>query len=191
MGKSEIIVNSWSRSGTTWLIHLLSDLLASPQQDLPNGKIIGCWGPHCNGNYVIRKRHAKYHSRYRGKTVVLIHRDVCGIVVSTAFYLNISFNEAIGMMSGYNNWLKSWLKHATVITRYEDLNDYQELKRITYQLTGLKVSTAKVRAAMRRQNFENMTRQLNDTHFMRRGMVGDWRNYLSKKQVKQLYDLLD
>lgn len=93
------------------------------------------------------------------------------------------------MMTGYEKWIKAWLNHAQVITRYRDLSDSNELRRIIECLTGRVLPDKKIIAAMKRQRFEHIQRQFGN-HFARCGRVGDWRNYLNSDHLKRVDDIL-
>lgn len=190
----EVYVVAYPKSGITWLVHLLCDLLDSPQQDIPGGPIIGCWGVRCDGGYVVRKSHDAYGARFAGKTVVFMQRDPRDVIVSTSHYCRWSMDRTIKYVIGnYESWIYPWLNSGAIITRYKWLHDRpaDELRRIVEAITGNTPTEDRINEALDRQSFENMTRQLNnDRHFMRRGIVGDWRKHLSRKQGKRINEAL-
>lgn len=186
----EVYVVAYPKSGVTWLIHLLCDLLDSPQQDIPGGPIVGRWGVRCDGGYMMRKSHDAYGSRFAGKIVVFTQRDPRDVIVSTSHYCRWSMDSAAKYVTGnYESWIRPWLNSGAVITRYRWLHDRptEELRRIARAITGNTPTDEHIQAALDRQSFENMIRQLSgDKHFMRRGVVGDWRNHLNQKQGKRI-----
>lgn len=187
----EIYAVAYPKSGITWLIHLLCDLLDSPQQDIPGGPVVGCWGARCDGGYVVRKSHDAYGPHLAGKTIVFTQRDPRDVIVSTYHYrVRLSLEDAIQQVLGnYLAWMDTWAGNYTVATRYRWLHDRpaEELRRIVEAITGTTPTDERIQAALERQSFENMTQQLGgDRHFMRRGVPGDWHNYLSREQCRRI-----
>lgn len=190
----EIFVVAYPKSGVTWLVHLLSDLLDSPQQDIDGGAVIGAWGVRDDGGYVIRKSHDSYSAAYRRKNIVLLVRDPRDVIVSTFYYLRYpNIDRAVDEVTyDYEAWLQSWQGEYTVLTQYRWLRNQTdaELYRIATTVTGAAQDMRKVGEAVDRQRFENMQIQLHDSHFMRKGIVGDWRNHLSDNQCQRVYSRL-
>lgn len=190
----EILVNAYPKSGLTWLIHLLCDLLESPQHDTPGAPLL-TWYAVDNGGYILRKRREPYNTGLIGKIVVLIQRDPRDVAVSAMHYRRqTSIRDAMQTLWGacydfehcYTGWLGSWLntKAYTVLTRYEWLHQkpVDELRRIVSELTGNSPTDDRIQQALERQSFENMVTQLGgDRHFMRKGIVGDWRNHFDRE----------
>jgi hypothetical protein len=200
----EVIVNAFPKSGVTWLLHLICDLLEGVHQDSEKMKPQSYDHP-VTSDWVIRKTHYPYWEQaipnLKGKTVVVTQRDPRDIVVSAMFYRKSpDLDKAIDVMirSKYVNYLESWLnpveplKVAQVIyTRYEDLQfkPVKTLRGIDRELTGNWQTDDRINQALDRQSFPNMTRQLNnDRHFMRKGVVGDWRNHFNRDQAKRFND---
>lgn len=194
----EILVNAYPKSGLTWLIHLLCDLLESPQHDTPGAPLLN-WSPVTNGGYVLRKRHEPYNDGLLGKVVVLTQRDPRDVAVSAMHYRRqASIKDAMQTLWGacygfpqcYTGWLGSWIdtEEYTVITRYEWLHQrpIEELTYIVSELTGTHLPPGRIQQALDRQSFENMVTQLGgDRHFMRKGIVGDWRNHFDQKTARE------
>lgn len=196
----EIIVNAYPKSGITWLVHLLCDLLDSPQQDLPNSPKM-YWGDNEDGNYIIRKTHSIYQPRFNNKTVIFLQRDPRDIAVSRMYYNSCRFNIRQSMAAlwttgknkyTYDNWLSSWFNRPNVYyTKYELLHSqpYKELSAIYHFITGSSVLNDKIKRVLENQSLENMRLQIDD-HFVRKGIVGDWRNHFSEDDIKVFEDNL-
>jgi hypothetical protein len=198
----EVIVNAFPKSGVTWLLHLVCDLLEASQQDVPQMLPLS-YGHPVSGEWVVRKAHYPYWEQaiphLKGKTVVLTQRDPRDVVVSAMFYRKTTdLDEAINVMvkSKYVDYLESWLKPVEplkvkklIITRYEWLNHSQaasQLSGIIYNLTENWLKDDRIQEAIDRQSFPNMVKQLGgDRHFMRKGVVGDWRNHFNQEQAKR------
>jgi hypothetical protein len=77
----------------------------------------------------------------------------------------------------YQRWYQDWFNSGrySVLTRYELLDDINELKRIIYKLTGITLTEARIKQSMERQAFENLAPKY--PHSMRKGIVGDWKNH--------------
>lgn len=204
---NEVIVTAYPKSGVTWLLHLVCDLLEAQHQDTPQMEPLS-YGHPVSGGWVVRKTHYPYWEQaipiLKNKVVVLIQRDPRDIVVSAMHYggandLKRSINSMVG--GSYVDYLESWLKPAEplkvkklIVTRYERLHShpYSELKGILSHLLRNPLSTPsddRIQQAIARQSFENMSKQFDDGgHFMRKGIVGDWRNHFDRETAQMFND---
>jgi hypothetical protein len=197
----EVLVNAYPKSGVTWLLHLVCDLLEGVHQDTPQMEPLTYDHP-VTSDWVIRKGHYPYWEQaiphVKGKRVILTQRDPRDVVVSAMFYRKTTdLDAAIDQMikSNYVGWLESWkpprgeppLQVSVMHTSYEHLqfDPIPSLRGIIEELTGVWQRDDRINEALDRQSFPNMTRQLhNDRHFMRKGVVGDWRNHFNREQAK-------
>ena len=202
----EVFVNAFPKSGVTWLMRLICDLLEAQHQDTPQMEPL-TYGHQVKGGWVVKKTHYPYwqHSIpiLKGKTVVVSQRDPRDVAVSAMFYRKTTDLEAaidVMIQSDYAKWIGSWLTPVErlkvaqcVFTRYELLHSQpiQTLRGIIKELTGEWVSDTRIEEALERQSFENMASQYKDGgHFMRKGIVGDWRNHFTRDLAQKFNEHL-
>jgi len=199
----ELIVNAFPKSGTTWLLHLLCDLLEAQHKDTPQMEPLS-YGHPVSGEWTVRKNHYPYWEQVipivKGKIVVMSQRDPRDIVVSAMFYRKTTDLEAaidVMIQSQYVEWVGSWvapleaLKCKLVKTSYENLHarPVGQLRNIVFEVSGETLSNERIKEAIERQSFENMVIQLKgDRHFMRKGIVGDWRNHFTRGLARKFND---
>lgn len=210
---NEVIVNAYPKSGVTWLLRLICDLLQGVHQDTAKMTPLSYDHP-VTSDWVIRKTHYPYWQHaipiLKGKTVVVSQRDPRDIVVSAMFYrsttdLDLAIKVMASPKRSYSEWVESWIipneahnKIKLVKTRYEWLHQGAgELARIFVSITNTPLNDGlipdevmeRAKVALERQSFENMSKSYNDGgHFMRKGIVGDWRNHFSREQAKRFND---
>ena len=128
----EVIVSAYPKSGVTWLMHLICDLLEGRHQDTQQMTPLSYDHP-VTSDWLIRKNHYPYWSQtihyVMGKMVVMSQRDPRDVVVSAMLYRKTTdLKQAIGVMiqSHYVDYLESWLKPVEplkvaklIVTRYE------------------------------------------------------------------------
>lgn len=197
----EVIVNAFPKSGVTWLVHLICDLLEGIHRDTEKMKPQSYDHP-VTSDWIIRKNHYPYWSQaipiLKGKKVIFTQRDPRDVVVSAMFYRKApGLDKAIDVLvsSDYVGWLESWLEPSqslkcklVMYTSYEAIqfDPIKELRGIIEELTGDWQTDDRINLALDRQSFDNMTHQLGgDTHFMRKGIVGDWRNHFTRSQAER------
>lgn len=197
----EVLVNAYPKSGVTWLVHLVCDLLEGFHKDNDSMQPLTYDHP-VTSDWIIRKIHYPYWSQaiphVKGKLVILTQRDPRDIVVSAMFYRRApDLDKAIDVMvqSNYVDYLESWLNPVEplkvkklIITRYEHLHVHptRKLGEIIAELIGERPVAERIREAIERQSFPNMVKQLGgDRHFMRKGIVGDWRSHFNREQAKR------
>lgn len=195
MIRKKVYVNAHPKSGTTWLIHLLCDLLDSPQTGIELSHPL-VWGPRQDGGYQIIKQHSSYEDIPKDGMIVFLQRDIRDVIVSFHFYNGGTEDESIeGMLNTvlheytefYEGWINTGSNHGIIKTSYEKLKEYpvEELKRIGYLISGKSYSDERIKKTIERQNIENMRNQLG-AHFVRKGIVGDWKNYFNKRLCKKI-----
>ncbi len=204
----EVIVNAYPKSGVTWLLRLICDLLEAQHQDTPQMEPL-TYGHQVKGGWIVKKTHYPYWEHaipiLKGKTVVMSQRDPRDVVVSAMFYrktmdLDAAINVIIHPKNSYTKWVGSWLDPIEplkvarcIFTKYELLHSrpVQTLRGIIKELTGERLSDVRIEEALERQSFENMASQYKDGgHFMRKGIVGDWRNHFTRDLARKFNEHL-
>ena len=202
----EVFVNAFPKSGVTWLMRLICDLLEAQHQDTPQMEPL-TYGHPVKGGWVVKKTHYPYFQHsipiLKGKTVVVSQRDPRDVAVSAMFYRKTTDLEAaidVMIQSDYAKWIGSWLTPVErlkvaqcVFTKYELLHScpVQTLREIIKELTGEWLSDPRTEEALERQSFENMASQYKDGgHFMRKGIVGDWRNHFTRDLARKFNEHL-
>ena len=192
----EVIINAYPKSGVTWLLHLICDLLEGQHQDTDQMEPLTYNHP-ITSDWIVRKNHYPHWNAatpyLKNKAVIFTQRDPRDVVVSAMFYRKQADLElAIEVMikSDYVGWVESWLKPGElkvkqlITTSYEALHFQPEIElaNIISELTGDPPTSERIEQALNRQSFQNMVGQLGgDRHFMRRGIVGDWRNHFNQE----------
>jgi len=156
------------------------------------------------GGPVVPRPH---HLAWRNLTdehVVLILRDPRDISVSLAFYSEISLNRAIRRLhnwewGSWQDYVMRWLNAEFDYTRtnYEALSKdaAAEVTRIL-EARGLPVDRKRIAVAVQRQSFDSRKEHIRqwghkyargrafNLRFMRKGIVGDWRNHYTRAHGK-------
>lgn len=200
--KTEVFITGFPRSGNTWLNRICSDLFQAEMQTIP-GEVVEYFG---NGkptdDYIIRKTHW-YASQYNGKgynnkpaKMLWIQRDPRDMVVSMMFYRNVQ-PDLMGVLDsvvwdrphkevgahGYRSFMEGWIASQTYdySTRYEQLHSqpYIELQNVAKAVTGNELPKGFVQGVIHRQRFDRWAPRYE--HSMRKGVVGDWRNYFKQE----------
>ncbi len=198
---SEIYTASYPRSGATWLNRLLSDLLKSPLQATPEEDPE--WFGEKGGEFVIRKTHCReWEAEDRQLTDdavwIFLQRDPRDVVISRLFYANItSIRKAINEMvmdhdndpwerGNYDAMIRPWMESDRPVyqAHYELLHTFAltELQAIIKQILGMPLPLNWVRAVIQRQSFGSVraTHGPRFDHSMRRGRIGDWKQYFNR-----------
>lgn len=107
-----------------------------------------------------------------------------------------SWNENVG------SWININDKNKIIIIKYEDLkkNSYKEINKIC-KFLKVKKSKKKISEAIKKSSFEKLrkmenvdlgfTKYFSDSNpgFFRKGKIGDWKNFLSKKESNKIRKL--
>jgi hypothetical protein len=94
----------------------------------------------------------------------------------------------------YSDFIKFWHNRNDVVyVRYEDLkkNTIEELRRIVFERSGKQLFVNEAKNIVEEFSFSRMTGRKpgeeKKTSFIRKGIVGDWRNYFCQR-AKKVFD---
>lgn len=208
------IVDEYPKSGGTWLGQMLGMALEVPfpRNQMPSltSSIMHChmlksWGMN---NVVIIWRDPRdmmiswyYHCLFkhnRGNEFLvnsvrqtLNFQDYENIKENLPTFIEYCFTQQFYPRFTWVEFVESWYNQPNVIyTKYESLhqNAVQELQKIVFALTGKELSLEKAQEIVEYYSFKNQTgRKLgeeNSNQFLRKGIVGDWKNHFTKKSAQ-------
>ncbi|MDH7913710.1 sulfotransferase domain-containing protein [Winogradskyella sp. SYSU M77433] len=132
---------------------------------------------------------------YRGK---LNFDDFDDIKTNLPVYIDFLFKNTPSKMTFFNhpgNWgdyNKAWLnfyrtRKNIYLVRYEDLleDTYKEIEKLNREFLGVQINEkSDLEKIIKKYSFENQTKRKrgneNTTSFLRKGIVGDWKNYFNE-----------
>ena len=211
------IVNEYPKSGGSWLSQMLAACLDVPYPRNRLPMLRPCilhehfiW-PGILQNVVVVWRDGRdllisqyYHSLVRNDrgnrilvervTADLQLRNVHDIQNNLPFFMEYVFKQKKNPKFSWKDFVLRWQnqKH-TVHVRYEDLrvDCAQQLQRLVRALSGNELSDEQAKAISEKFSFEKQSGrkpgQENIRSFMRKGIVGDWKNHFSAES-KQIFD---
>lgn len=211
-----VYVLGYVKSGTNWLCHLLSEVLEMPILEpwkLSRPQIKPCvYHMHRfipldsvrrRTVYMMRDGRDTMVSKYfhivreGGPLKARIERNLGRPLLAEEIQENMV--EFILFMrvnristTDYRTHMEEWKKHSDkyITVRYEDMltNSEAELMRVLDQLSCHHVTSEKVRSAVTKHDFSNLTNRekgVEDlTSFIRKGISGDWRNYFTEEAAR-------
>lgn len=211
----DVFLVSYPKSGNTWLRFMLAYCLhdiESESVDFHNIQtlipdIYVGWPTNKKTRPRIMKSHEPYTPRY--PRVIYLYRDGRDVIVSyyyhsiqrnqfdgTLYEFITEFNSAFGSWGGH---VRGWLDREDITNTYglsyEHLkeNPFVELSNLL-NFIGVKVSTARIKSAIRLSSFDNMRSieknkglpsylNANNQDFVRKGNVGGWKTELDIKAL--------
>lgn len=211
------VVNEYPKSGGTWVAQMLSDALQVPfpRNRLPmlrpsilHGHTMIRWNMH---NLVIVWRDGRdvlvsqyYHwlfknernsarvvAAMRGDLGFSDYEDVTGNLPAFMEYV---FQRKGRPRMSWTDFAATWLDHREAVhVRYEDLRraTAAELRRIVRALTGRELDASRADEIAAARSFERMSGRPpgteDPTSFMRKGIVGDWRNCFDRRSRERFH----
>jgi hypothetical protein len=211
------IVNEYPKSGGTWVGLMLAEALNIPfprncmpklEPSIMHGHFLNPFGMKnvlCvwrDGRDVMVSWY--YHCLFVNEhsnafLVELTRRDICfedydDILGNLPQFIDYVFQQQKSPSFSWVDFVCMWHnRNGVVNVHYEDLKAEagKELQRIAYELSGNEFTLEKSREIAEVFSFEKIAgRQCGEEKkngFMRKGIVGDWKNHFSKES-RQLFD---
>jgi len=189
----QIHTTGYPRSGNTWLGWLLSDLFDCAWVQMGPGDPPLYKGDVTDDrNGINIYKHHRAEKTWDGLTF-FVYRDPRDVAVSVLHYAKLPdlwaalnmmrFNISVTFQAfpdtpAYRTMIEAWWNKpaADFQCSYEDLHHRPlEVLRAASQVVGRDISDGRIGKAIDRQSFARQ--QL--SHAMRRGVVGDWRNFFT------------
>ncbi len=212
-------VNEYPKSGGTWVGHMLSVALSVPfpRHCMPNFESSILHGHHLypfgmknvlcvwrDGRDVIVSWY--YHCLFRNelhnsRLVEIVRNDLPfedydDVVNNLPHFIKYVYGEQKHPSFSWSDFVRKWSSRKDVVhVRYEDLraNTADELQRIVYELSNTPISKDLASEIAEAFSFAKMSGRKSGEEvknsFMRKGVVGDWKNTFSSES-RQLFDVL-
>ena len=204
------IVNEYPRSGGTWLGQMLATGLDIPfprnqfpvfRTSVMHGHYLGSWGMK---NVVVIWRDGRdvvvsmYHhclfknERRNAPLVDAVRRDLPfkdyeDVRSNLPAFIEYSFTRQRHPHFSWADFVRRWYgRNGVIYTHYEQLlgNPASELQRIVLGLSGKRLEAERAVTIAEDLSFARQAGRLpgeeNKRRFMRKGIVGDWRNHFSR-----------
>ncbi len=207
----EVFVNSYPKSGSTWLRRLLANTLGCAVGNFYDDDPPQFHGPVDPENrLIIRKLHyspglamhagleAEVTQRLRDGYHVFLQRDPRSVAISLYHYSSsmrggrdlASFLRA--RFPDYVSWVRFGLERADLVLKYERLldpgNRVVYLREACEQIVGRSVDAALVQGAFDTLEFAKLQQQ--DPHFFWKGKADSWKEHMSQEHGRIMHDLL-
>jgi hypothetical protein len=200
-----VYTSGYPRNGSTWLCRLLSDLLDSPLSNLEpvNPPMDMDFCATGRGGCLIKKTHWQHKEWDGTDLVVFVQRDPRDVAISQLFYRSheptdkmisstiLGLRELNERAIGIEKFVRQWLADARVChTSYELLHKQPkiELQKFSRYINNTNQPEDRIDQIIARQSFKQWANKY--PHSMRKGVVGDWRNFYKQEHAKLIDDVL-
>jgi len=202
------IVNEYPKSGGSWVSQMLSDALQVPfpRNRLPmfQSSILHdhMWHKWNINNVLIVWRDGRdvlvsqyYHSLFENEIAnhALVRKtqrdlsivDYDDIQSNLPVFMRYVFEDKKYPRFNWTEFVEHWNVDGFVHLRYEDIrtSPVDELCRIVLELSGEQLDRGKAEGIIEKYSFTNMSGRKtgieNKNSFMRKGVIGDWKNHFS------------
>ncbi len=162
-------------------------------------------------NNPIPYAHVLIPDRLTSERLIFVVRDPRDIIVSACHHwkrksrqevIDLVCFGGLAKLPGWNTYLEQWQQIKNVKwTSYESLSN-NPLNEVLSLLAGLDYDKARLLPAIGRQEFDQRTKQIEldggnlylgkayNLRFMRKGIIGDYKNFLTDKEQEQIWDRL-
>jgi hypothetical protein len=211
-------INEYPKSGGSWLGQMIAEALEIPfpRNSLPHfGKNQIMHGHYINplfmkkvvllwrdGRDVLISQyyHSLFENGHGNRRLVSITKenfivdDYNDIRKNLPQFIEYTYKENGMLKFSWSDFVDTWIDKDVVHVRYEDLREDTplELIRIVKDLSGVVLSMPKALEISKKYSFERMSGRVpgeEDKHsFVRKGVVGDWKNHFSK-DAKKIFNL--
>jgi hypothetical protein len=210
------VVNEFPKSGGTWVGQMLGRALGVPfprnrlpvlRPSIMHGHYLGPWGMK---NVVVCWRDGRdvmvswYHQQlisheWNERQVRRSRRelrlgDYEDVYKNLPAFIEYAFTRPHSPRFSWADFVRRWHGRKDAIhVRYEDLRreTARELRRVVLGLTGRRLSPEEATAIVEEFSFERLAGRRpgeeDKGSFLRKGMVGDWRNHFSP-EAKEIFD---
>ena len=199
------------KCGNTWLSRLLGSARHSRVGGMNNNKPPASEGEGRGGKYFIIQEHMQ--KRETDDCCVVVYRDPRDAIVSAKFYWKMNnFDNAIdGVTQGKWPYARLWSKYidnwiisgeADAVISYEALKK-DTAKSVKFILNRFGIEpVVDIKTAVQIQSFATKKKFIQkhgdnmpygkplQSEMLRKGIIGDWKNHLTKSQCKIIHDRL-
>ena len=214
-----VLVNEFPKSGASWSAQMLSDTLdlPFPRNRLPMLRSSILHGHYITKTNIAKTlivwRDGRDvavswfyhlvvgHEQTNDRARQLVRREA-GITdpknLEESFPLALEYFLKQPRYPGYSwvDFVNRWADNDDVVhVKYEDLkvDASRELKRITYELTGTDLPDIRSNKIVEKYSFQKQSGRLpgnaNTNKYLRKGIVGDWKNHFNEKSRSVFADL--
>lgn len=208
MNWEPIFVSGAPRSGNTWFLRLMSDLLDCPIKNLTGEEEDYRWCQTGAGPWLMVKTHQHVDCFARTDMMIGVLRDPRDVAISRMFQRDLpptpeNLFRVIETMAettkdgcegtldfNYPDFVEALFESGRPIIHYEELHEHGPamLSLMAENLTGEPFSVLDAQASFQRVTLERCKQV--DPHFARKGIVGDWRNYFHQEHGKLITKIM-
>jgi hypothetical protein len=194
-----ILIATAERSGTKWFSNLIQPSLCNigyryvPFDQVNKNKFFKriSRGEYTIYHFTWGLELSEYIKSGRLKAVFL-YRDLRDLLVSRSFYFCGEYRFDLRWLEGSYRLIKSWEQDSAVLkVKYENLKSdtLSEIKRVCRYL-NINISNELIIKSIEYFSFRYLSGgreegQMDPSHYCRKGITGDWKNYFSEDQKIQ------
>ena len=208
------IVNEYPKSGGSWLAQMLSDALKVPfpRNRLPMAKCCIMHGHYYrswnmknvvfmwrDGRDVLVSQYFHYLFDRKSSNAATVQKyrsqldfsDYNDVKNNLPKFIDFVFNKKSHQKHNWTQFVNKWADKDNIVhVKYEALriNTAETFQTVLFDLTGKHLQEERAKTIAEKYSFEQQSNrkagQENRHSYLRKGIVGDWRNYFSKSSRK-------